>query len=120
MKITDPQIQRILRRGRHKAIIKDVAGRRMLIGFEPNSKDSRKYHQKLFTNPIDLDQLGKETKDKVEESAMDKLAKELVDKAAPPPPPEPKPAPVEPKLTAEDLEALERAEAKRARKLKRQ
>ena len=40
-------------RGRGQAIVKDIAGRRMLVGFERN-KRSRKSHVKHFTSPIDL------------------------------------------------------------------
>lgn len=69
MNINDPEIQKLLRKGRLKAIIKNVTGRRMLIGFERNNRRSRKYRIKHMTSPVDLDALGKDTKQLVEESA---------------------------------------------------
>ena len=52
------QIQKMLKNGRYKAIIKEVAGRRMLLGFERRSKSSRKYGHKSLTSPIDLDRMN--------------------------------------------------------------
>lgn len=81
MKFNDPIIQRILARGRHKAIIKIFpGGRRMLCGFEPKSRRSRKYHIKLLTTAIDLDELGKDQQAQVEANAR------IEDPNAPPPP----------------------------------
>jgi hypothetical protein len=125
--IHDTKIKKVLARGRHRAIIKDVAGRRMLIGFEPSNPNSRKRHVKLMTSLIDLDQLGKDTKAAVEASAADApkptatnpiedLAKQVADKLPPPPKKEP-PAP--PEKTPADLQAIEAAQAKRDRKAKR-
>lgn len=57
MKITDKRMVEMLRSGRFKAIIKDVAGRRMLLGFERTSSRSRKYREKFMCSPTDLDQL---------------------------------------------------------------
>ena len=59
MKFTDAKMQAMLQSGRWKAIVKDVAGRRMLIGFERASRRSRKYHEKFMCAPTDLDQLVK-------------------------------------------------------------
>lgn len=43
--------------GRFKAIIKDVAGRRMLLGFERASKRSRKSNIIHISKPVDMDTL---------------------------------------------------------------
>ena len=55
MKISEMMKQ--LQTGRFKAIIKDVAGRRMFLGIERANKRSSKYHVKYMCPPQDLDQL---------------------------------------------------------------
>lgn len=47
-------IDRIIKNGRYKAIIKEVGDRRMLVGFERASKRSRKHRIKYITKPIDM------------------------------------------------------------------
>lgn len=47
-------------KGRIKAIIKNVAGRRMLVGYERVSKQSRKAKVIHIHAPVDLDKLAKE------------------------------------------------------------
>lgn len=48
------KIQHLINKGRVKAIIKDVAGRRLLFGFERLNRRSRRYHVKHLTKPIDM------------------------------------------------------------------
>ncbi len=68
MKNNTVKIQKMLAlclTGRVQPIIKDVAGRKMLLGFERRSKCSRKGGAKhLLPSPMDLDQLVKEHKAK--------------------------------------------------------
>jgi hypothetical protein len=48
----------LISKRRIKAIVKVVAGRRMLFGFERLNKRSRKYHVKHLSKPIDLASLS--------------------------------------------------------------
>jgi len=49
------KLKKLAAKGRVKAIVKEVGGRRMLVGFERNSRSSRKSRTKYFTKtPIDL------------------------------------------------------------------
>jgi hypothetical protein len=53
------KIDKLVKKGRMQAIVKEVAGRRVLVGFERN-KRSRKSGVKFFTPaPIDLSSFKK-------------------------------------------------------------
>ena len=47
-------LQKLMKKGRIKAIIQTVAGRRLLFGFERTSKRSNRAHIKHLSNPIDV------------------------------------------------------------------
>ena len=53
------KLNKLIAKGRVKAIVKDVGGRRMLFGFERLNRRSRKYHIKDLSQPIDLVALTK-------------------------------------------------------------
>lgn len=52
------KLNHLITKRRIKAIVKVVAGRRMLFGFERLNKRSRKYHVKHLSKPIDLASLS--------------------------------------------------------------
>lgn len=55
------KLMKLAAKGRVQAIVKEVAGRRMLIGFERVNSQSRKFRQKQFLGaPMDLDALTKD------------------------------------------------------------
>lgn len=55
------KLKKLAAKGRVKAIVKEVSGRRMLIGFERINPRSRKFRQKQFLRaPMDLDALVKD------------------------------------------------------------
>lgn len=57
------KLHKLIAKGRIKAIIKDLpGGRRMLVGFERKSPNSRKAGVKYFSKPIDMAELNKPTK----------------------------------------------------------
>lgn len=58
------KLNKLIAKGRVKAIIKDVAGRRFLFGFERLNKRSRKFHVKHFSKPIDMAELSKDAQAK--------------------------------------------------------
>lgn len=54
------KLNKLIAKGRIKAIVKEVAGRRMLFGYERINKRSRKNHIKFLSAPIDLDRITRE------------------------------------------------------------
>lgn len=52
------KIDNLIAKGRIQAIVKEVAGRRMLVGFERTSKRSRFSRIKYFSKPIELSKLN--------------------------------------------------------------
>lgn len=71
MNFNDPKFQALAQAGKLQAIVKEVAGRRMLIGFERN-EGSRKFREKFITSPIDLDALGKPPAEPVDPATLPK------------------------------------------------
>jgi hypothetical protein len=74
------KINKLIAKGRVQAIVKEVAGRRMLFGLERLNKRSRKSHVKYLSQPIDL-------------AALTKGAQRAVEKAAAAPTTTPEPSP---------------------------
>ncbi len=65
------KIKKLIAKGRVAAIIKDVAGRRMLFGFERANKRSRKAHVKYFSKPIDMATLSDDPKVRADATSLE-------------------------------------------------
>lgn len=68
----------LISKRRIKAIVKEVAGRRMLFGFERLNKRSRKYHVKHLSKPIDLASLSPQSQTALA-SATDSLTSPAIE-----------------------------------------
>lgn len=64
------KILKLANNGRYQAIVKVIAGRRMLLGFERKNKRSSKYRQKFIMAPLDLATLTKPQAAAVETSSL--------------------------------------------------
>lgn len=70
------KLNHLITKGRIKAIVKVVAGRRMLFGFERLNKRSRKYHVKHPSKPIDLASLSPNSQKTIEAETIQPVTPE--------------------------------------------